>query len=366
MVQDLATQWIQSYPCKTKSSHETEGSLSKFLELSHKPKVENTDNSSEIGKACEDLSWNHRSTPHRSETDAIAERAVRRVKEGTSAVLLQSGLDERWWSDSMECFCYLRNVQDLLADGKTPDERRFGEPFKGPMIPFGVMVECHPISPKDQARIHQLGKKVLPGIFLGYELIEGRIWKGDILIADLEELSEFDASDIYRRRINAKEVLIRQKDDEFIFPIADGTARLSGRDHEFREPTLRREPTVRSEDLSGKLEDESGDSQPTEPTDDAEARPDFVSIQGGFIYRHTEPRVQLYVPKEETLHIPLKYIDVTRSTHTDLDVMQEKCIDVYWTADWNKHLFDSWKRFTKVTLLKEKHPKRYFRGPVRD
>ena len=37
---------------------------------------------------------------------------------------------------SMECCCYLRDVQDLLADGKTPYERRFGEPFKGPIIPF--------------------------------------------------------------------------------------------------------------------------------------------------------------------------------------------------------------------------------------
>ena len=32
VVQDLATQWIQSYPCKTKSSHGTAKSLSKFLE----------------------------------------------------------------------------------------------------------------------------------------------------------------------------------------------------------------------------------------------------------------------------------------------------------------------------------------------
>ena len=121
VVQDLATQWIQSYPCKTKTSQETQRSLQKFLEPDRKPKVIYTDNSLEFGKACEDLSWNHcTSTPHRSETNGIAERAVRRVKEGTSAVLLQSGLDENWWADSMECYTYLRNVQDLLSDGKTP------------------------------------------------------------------------------------------------------------------------------------------------------------------------------------------------------------------------------------------------------
>ena len=71
----------------------------------------------------------------------------------------------------MECHCYLRNVQDLLADVKTPNERRFGEPFKGPIIPFGAMVEYLPISAKDQSRLHQFGKKVLPGIFTGYALI---------------------------------------------------------------------------------------------------------------------------------------------------------------------------------------------------
>ena len=32
----------------------------------------------------------------------IAERAVRRIKEGTSTVLLQTGLDEKWSADSME------------------------------------------------------------------------------------------------------------------------------------------------------------------------------------------------------------------------------------------------------------------------
>ena len=157
--------------------------------------------------------------------------AVRRVKEGTSAVLLQSGLDEKRWADSMECHCYLRNIQDLLSDGKTSYERRFGVPFKGPIIPFGATVEHYPISARHQSC--------------------GGIWKGDNLVADIEELEKMDASEIHPGRINGKEVLMLQRGGHFTFPKADGTAKLSGRDYEFRVPTLRREPTVRSENLSG-------------------------------------------------------------------------------------------------------------------
>ena len=45
VVQDLATQWIQAYPCATKTSQETQRSLQKFLEPERKPKVIYTDNS---------------------------------------------------------------------------------------------------------------------------------------------------------------------------------------------------------------------------------------------------------------------------------------------------------------------------------
>ena len=115
----------------------------------------------------------------------------------------------------MEGSCYLRNVQDLLADGKTQYERRFGEPFKGSIITFGAMVEDHQSSPQDQSRIHQFCKKILPGICLEgqRENLERRY-----LDNDLEDLETLDASDVYPQRIKAKEVLISQKDDEFVFP----------------------------------------------------------------------------------------------------------------------------------------------------
>ena len=221
VVQDLATQWLQSYPCRTQTSQETQKSLQTFLEPTRKPKV----NSLELSKSCEELYWNHcTSTPHRSETHGIAERAARRIKERTPAVLLQSGLDEKWWADSMECHCYLRNIQDLLSDGKTPCERRFGIPFNGPVIPFGAMVQYHPISAKDLSRLHQFGPKVLPDIFHGYALHAVRIWKGDILVANIEELEQIDVSEIYARRLNAEEVLTPQRSGD-IFPIEDGTVK---------------------------------------------------------------------------------------------------------------------------------------------
>ena len=155
--------------------------MQKFLEPDRKPKVIYTDNSLEFGKSCEDLSWNHcTSTPHRSETNGIAERAVRGVKVGTSAVLFQSGLKESWWADSMECYTYLRDVTDLLSDGKTPCERRFGKPFEGPVVPFG-------------------------------SIWTGGIWKNDALVADLEELETMDASEIYSKRLNARGDISQRK-----------------------------------------------------------------------------------------------------------------------------------------------------------
>ena len=139
VVQDLPTQWNQSYPCKPKYKDFTRDGK-EFYESSsscRKNKLFVLTNHWKIRKSCEDLSWNHRtSTSHRSETNGIAERAVR-VKQTLSAVLLQSGLDDKWWSDSMECYCYPRNVQDLLAERKIPFERRLGEPFKEPKIPCG-------------------------------------------------------------------------------------------------------------------------------------------------------------------------------------------------------------------------------------
>ena len=110
------------------------------------------------------------------------------------------------------------------------------QPFKGPIIPCGSMVEYHPITAKDKSRIHQFGKKVLPGLFLVYALYAGRIWKGDVLIADLEELETMDASEIYSKRLSAKEVIF-PKEKRIYFSNRRWRIKTLGGDQELRTST---------------------------------------------------------------------------------------------------------------------------------
>ena len=44
----------------------------------------------------------------------------------------------------------------------------------------------------------------------------GRIWKGDILIADIEELEQMDASEIHATKLNAREALTPMRGENFM------------------------------------------------------------------------------------------------------------------------------------------------------
>ena len=87
-----------------------------------------------------------------------------------------------------------------------------------------------------------------------------------------------------------------------------------------RKFILTRDQLVWGEDVRGDLQGNSEKSQPIDETkDDAEAH---HVITSNFEFNST-------CRKEETFPIPLKYIDVSRTTQTNLDVMQESRIDGY-------------------------------------
>ena len=165
VVQDLETHWLQSYPCKTKTSQETKKSQLKLYALT--------------------VPWNSASPVRNYPGIIVRQHRTDRKRLG----LLREQCAE-WKKGHPRYFCNqvwtmnggripwnvtaLRNIQDLLSDGKTPHERRFGMPFDGPFILFGAMVEYHPICAKDLSRLHQFGAEVLPS-FIPWICIEPRV-----------------------------------------------------------------------------------------------------------------------------------------------------------------------------------------------
>ena len=140
--------------------------------------------------------------------------------------------------------------------------------------------------------------------------------------------------------------------------------------------TLRTSTLVRHRPIQGESnidflgESERSLPQPQDSFPDAgEAMNDFWSMSGNFKNRHhVEPRVQLFSPREESFPIPLKYIDVSRTTHTNLDVKQEKRIDDYWNIDGSREWSRPWTSFTQFTLLEEKTSRRIYvvRGEINE
>ena len=112
-----------------------------------------------------------------------------------------------------------------------------------------------------------------------------------------------DASEIYWKRLNAKEVIFPKEKGEFIFPIADGRIKTPGGDQELRTSTLVRHRPIQGESNIDFLGESEGSLPPPQDSfpDAGEAINDFWSMSGNFTYRHhVEPRVKLYSPRDES------------------------------------------------------------------
>ena len=86
-----------------------------------------------------------------------------------------------------------------------------------------------------------------------------------------------DASEIYSKRLNAKEVIFPKEKGEFIFPIADGRIKTPGEDQELRTSTCARQRPIQGEsniDFLGESEGSLPQHQDSFP-DAGEAINDF-------------------------------------------------------------------------------------------
>ena len=239
-----------------------------------------TDGSKEFEKALAELEISHdTSTPSRPQTNGVAERAVRRVKEVTACTQDQPGFNDEWWAEAMSAYCFLRNIVDILKDRSTAYKMRYGIDFQGPVVPFGAQIKYNPISQKDKERVHKFGDKTLSGVFIGYAQQAGGGWSGDLIIADWEEIENADtASEIYPKRFKAAEITVIKQGEQFCFPLAEGNLRQPG---DLLPHKQRRRKQHRKEDVA-ETKAEEDTATVNEPEVDHE--PDFLDHEYGRDY----------------------------------------------------------------------------------
>ena len=75
-----------------------------------------------------------------------------------------------------------------------------------------------------------------------------------------------------------------------------------------------------------------------------------------FILITLTSEIKLYVPEEEPLPTPMRYIDVVRRTHTTLNVLPETHAEDYWNVNGDRNLSEPCAGFTQFTTLNEKPP----------
>ena len=204
-------------------------------------------------------------------------------------------------------------------------------PFNGPVIPFGAMVEyhlfCWRLIETLSIWVKSLARYVPRLCNVCGENLERRHhgrrhWRsgGDGRIRTPRQKAQC------KRSVNADERW------QFCFPAADGTVNVSGGDQRLRTSTLIRDHPERGEEQEHHLGESDGLSSST-PLYDGSTR-DVRKLKkiSGLIWEnsscrhHVETRVKLYMPREETFLFPLRYIDVTRTTFSSLDVMFEKIL----------------------------------------
>ena len=124
------------------------------------------------------------------------------------------------------------------------------------MIPFGSMIEDHPIFVKDMSRLHQLGKKVHLEYSSDIPCTRVESGKGTFWSQTLRSWKRMNASEIHARRLNAKDVITPQSGDNFM-PDRRWKSKIIWRDQDLRTSTLMRDhPKLgeEREDLLGESE----------------------------------------------------------------------------------------------------------------
>ena len=158
-----------------------------------------------------------------------------------------------------------RNIQDLLCDGKTPCERRFGEPFGGPMNTTWCNGRISPyFCQRPVATASVRHEKSYQECSSAMYCTRGGIWKGDILSHPIAEWEKMDASEIHAQETQCKGSVNAQKSvKHFCIPERRWKSQIIRQPRPGSE-NIHLNPTAQTEEKNqGKLPGESDVPSPT-------------------------------------------------------------------------------------------------------
>ena len=218
VILDRGTRWIDCFPQADKTAEGAMRALNEFVHPSEVVQSFYSDGAPELAKAARDLGWRHAtSTPGRPETNGVAERAVRKVLEGARTALEHAGLPPKWWPYAARHFCLASNVETV--DGYSAWGRRHGPGgFLGLRLPFGCLCDFKP-SPTRGKVLTKFSPRAMPGIFLGYHLQPGGLWKGDYYVAARSDFGEYHGSSFGHVPVQRVKEVIHDRLGGYQFPL---------------------------------------------------------------------------------------------------------------------------------------------------
>ena len=225
VVKDIATNFMYVYPNARRHANDTVLAIKHFTKTTDEIGVFYSDNAPELIKAMKVLQIRHvLSKQYISKSNAVAERAIRSVLEGTRVNLRQAGLHHLYWPHAARHWCLMQNV--LTRDElESPWKQRFGEDFKGDLIPFGCQVEFWngPRKKKDKESL-KFDSTASDGIFLGYAIHPEFMFRNEFMIVPLKALK--DAA--FDEAVQPMRVIKLNKVEKFKFPMVGRALSIEG------------------------------------------------------------------------------------------------------------------------------------------
>ena len=217
VVKDVYTQYRYAYPSDSKSTDEIIKGFNHFLKSTDRVGVVYTDNSPEFCAAIKEYGVVHQtSVEYLDSTKSVVEREARTMLEGARSNLVQANIDISMWPYAVRHHCMAMNLSEQLTGDRSPWDLRNKRDFSGKIIPFGCLVYFW----GDRKRPDSIAGKMSPssaqGVFLGYHIQAGHVWRDEYLVAHLDGL-DYRLADGSVKVIRTKRLEL--PDGDFVFPL---------------------------------------------------------------------------------------------------------------------------------------------------